>query len=687
MFACQKTLIRLVCLGLLGHGALLADTFKTVPAPWTPVTVKSDAGRVDVGVWNRTCSFVKSPLPVGLRTANQEILAAPVRLVGRVDGKPLEWQRNGVMVFAQTPVQATLSGWLANDAVIANCTVRTDFDGMTRFDLVVVPQRGAKSRLEQLWLEIPLKSSQATLYHYWPGRWGAAKNSGAVEDSGMTLPFKPLVWLGWEEGGLSWFAESDKGWQPQKADQAVEVIRQGDQTLLRLHLLDSAPPRLPLTFTFGLQSTPVKPMPADFHEWRIWHAPQLATTLGKSASTVFREWFPCHRAFPDGNPVPSLDRAQKSGVKTVVFHEDWTPMENYPGTSDEPGLKRLVDQCHQRGMKVLLYFGYEISSLAPEWAEMSDEVVVKDAKGVAHAGWHRLPEQRDFKVCYQSRWQDVLLEGITGLMDRTGFDGVYLDGTISPWACCNRAHGCGYEAGNGTLKPTYPIFAVRRLMQRLYGLIHPRGGLINAHQSTCCLPPTLAFTDSYWDGEQFAGGELSGDPLKGLPLATFRAEFMGRNFGVPCEFLAYERPPNWTFDHALAVSMLHDVRVRPHGSGTLLDQMSKIWDVMTRFGVRDAKWHPYWNNGQLLAPQSESVKASMYLHPATAARPARALLVVSNLSTREAADAQVKLDCERAGLLAGATAKDALTGQRLDFSHGRLVVPLPSMRMRLVWVE
>ena len=31
---------------------------------------------------------------------------------------------------------------------------------------------------------------------------------------------------------------------------------------------------------------------------------------------------------------------------------------------------------------------------------------------------------------------------------------------------------------------------------------------------------------------------------------------MGRNFGVPCEFLAYERPPTWTFDHALAASML-----------------------------------------------------------------------------------------------------------------------------------
>jgi hypothetical protein len=483
----RKMLIVIACGGLLGHAAASAAESNDVPAPWTPVAVKRDADAVEVGVWGRRCRFDNSPLPAAIRTANEEILAAPVRLAGAVDGKPLTWHRNGVMVFAQNSTQATLSGWLANDALIVNCTVRADFDGMMRFDLVVVPQRNAKPRLEQLWLEIPLKSSRASLYHYWPGRWGAAKNSGAIETPGLTLSFKPLVWLGWEDGGLSWFAESDKAWQPQKPGQAIEVIRQGDQTLLRLHLLDSAPraPLTSLTFTFGLQPTPVKPMPTDFHEWRIWHAPQLGTTVdkNKSASAVFPKWWTCHRAFPDGNPVPALDRAAQSGVKTVVFHEDWTPMENYPGAAAEaePELKRLIDLCHQRKMKVLLYFGYELSSLSPQWAEMSDEVLRKDAKGVAHPGWHRLPEQRDFGVCYQSRWQDVWLDGIARLMDRTGFDGVYLDGTTTPSGCCNRAHGCGYEAADGALKPTYPIFAVRRLMQRLYQLIHPRGGLINVH--------------------------------------------------------------------------------------------------------------------------------------------------------------------------------------------------------------
>ena len=46
-----------------------------------------------------------------------------------------------------------------------------------------------------------------------------------------------------------------------------------------------------------------------------------------------------------------------------------------------------------------------------------------------------------------------------------------------PIGCANERHGCGYRTTDGELRSTYPIFAVRRLMQRLYAMIHPEGGL------------------------------------------------------------------------------------------------------------------------------------------------------------------------------------------------------------------
>jgi len=637
------------------------EALKLIP-PWTPVTAKADAAGVEIGVWGRAHRFANKALPISIATAGEEVLAGPIRLVGHVSGKPIEWKRGGSFIFRTDQAQAVVSGWQAGDDLIVNTATQIEFDGVMRVDLVVMPQKGMSPKVERLWLEVPLKRSRASLFHFWPGQWGSARNSGAVPEAGLQLPFKPFVWLGWEDGGLGWFAESDEGWQPQDPKQQMEIVVSGEQTVLRLHLLDSPPARLPLTYTFGLQASPVKPWPNDFHEWRI-----------------------CHGASYAMEKEP-LDRAAKLGVKTLVFHEQWTPYQNYPVTTHEAALKKLVAACHRRGIKLLLYHGYEFASLAPEWGRLSDEVLVKTAAGGYTGGYFRQPEQRDYIVCYKSRYRDFLLDGIAKALDRYGYDGVYLDGTIEPWGCCNEKHGCGYRAADGTRKPTYPIFAVRKLMHGLAAVIHPRGGLVNAHQSTCCVTPTLAFADSYWDGEQFGGGQLSKDALKSLPLEAFRAEFMGRNFGVPAEYLVYERPPSWTFDTALALTMLHDVRVRPSGVGGQLEKMAKIWAVMSRFGVEKAQWHPYWETKPLATAQPDAVKVSLYSRAGVRGKGGRALLVVSNLSADQAATAQVSLDLVRLGV-GGKAAKDAVSGEAMVMNDGRVMVPLQPMRMRMVWVE
>ena len=640
--------------------------------PFEKIIAQQTENGVDASVWGRTYSFANTPLPTSITTVDEEILASPVRLVGVLDGKKITWEGNDALLFRSNQAQATVSGWQANEAIIINTTSQLEFDGMIRVDMVIIPQRGVQPELSQLWLEVPLKVGRATLFHYWPGSWGSAANSGAIPEDGLALPFKPFVWLGWEEGGLSWFAESDKGWQPQDADRCIEVMRQGDEVVLRLRILDTQPPQLPLTLTFGLQATPVKPMPKDFHEWRICH--------GANYDIVNQ---PVKQVSDNISGTETvLDRMAELGVKTLVFHEHWTPIQNYWETTQEDKLKNLVSECHQRGIKLLLYFGYELSTLSPEWGELADKVLVKNPQGGLAGGYHRQPEQRDYIVCYNSEWQDRLVEGITQALEHYGFDGVYLDGTIEPWGCANEQHGCGYRDALGDVKVSYPIFAVRKLMQRLYTLIHPKGGFVNPHQSTCCVTPTLAFCHSYWDGEQFGGGELGGDSLQKLPLAAFRAEFMGKNFGVPCEFLVYEKPPEWTFEHALAFSLLHDVRVRPGGFGKSLELMSKIWKAMTDFGVNKAEWHPYWRNQQFLRTEPESVKVSFYLQES------QALLVVSNLSAQQEVEGLVCLNSDGfTPSLEFISALDAITGENFELEGDILRLNLPPMRARLVKME
>ena len=631
-----------------------------VLSPWTEIIVQETSECIDVNLWGRKYSFANAPLLTSIFTAETEILASPIRLVGKIDSKPINWGNKGAFLFRHSNAYAIVSGWQANESLIVNTSTQIEYDGLIRIDMVVMPKPSSSPKLEELWLEIPLKLDRANLFHYWPGRWGSAENSGAVPENGLTLPFRPFVWLGWEDGGLSWFAESDKGWQSK--ENCIEILRQDKETLLRIHILDYQPQRLPLTITFGLQATPVKPIPRDFHEWHICHG----ANYGIEKQTI-----------KEGSNETILDKMAELGVRTLVFHEHWTPIQNYWETTHKAELKQLVDECHKRGIKLLLYFGYELSSLAPEWGRLADEVLVKSPHGDLTGGYYRSnPEQRDYIVCYNNRWQDYLVEGVASAIETYGFDGVYLDGTIEPWGCANEKHGCGYRADDGSLRVTYPIFAVRKLMRRLYALIHPKGGLVNPHQSTCCVTPTLAFSHSYWDGEQFGGGELSGDPLQKLPLSAFRAEFMGKNFGVPCEFLVYEKPPTWTFEHALAFTMLHDVLVRPGGFGRQLELMSNIWKAMTDFGVSDAEWYPYWRNEKLIESQPESVKVSFYL------KKDKLLLVVSNLSADQEVNAQIILNNSQLGYFK--YAYNAITKESYTINENKLKVTLQPMRMKLI---
>jgi len=639
-----------------------------VPDPWTPVTVQQAKSEIRVGVWGREYRFAQQPLPSQITTAGVELLAQPMRLVAFGEEGALSWTQSGCELWERTDEQATLLGWQVNDAMIANFVVRVEFDGLMRVDLTLAPLRQPKASLQRLWLEIPLRKERATLFHYWTGRWGSAENSGAVPIDGMRLPFKPIVWLGWEEGGLTWCAESDRNWQVAERGRAIEIVPSENAVVLRVHLLDTPPQRLPLTFTFGIQGTPVKPLPKDFHEWRICHG----ASYGMERQPVI-----------EGAKETVLDKAARLGVKTLVFHEHWTPVQNYWRTNRETELRALIAACHQRDIKLLLYFGYELSTLAPEWSAIADKVLVKTPMGGLAGGYFRQPPQRDYIVCLNNQWAERLLDGIVSAIERYGFDGVYLDGTIEPFGCANEAHGCGYRTADGKLRETYPIFAVRQFMRRLYEALHLKGKLINAHQSTYCGTPTLAFVHSYWDGEQFGRGELAGDPLRKLPLANFRAEFMGKNFGVPCEFLVYEQPPDWTVDHTLAFTLLHDVRVRPLGFGAMLEKLSAIWTVMSQFGVSEAEWHPYWRNGGLIQTQPESVKVSGYRRIVNGQ--VRWLLVVSNLSAKEVVKAKVHLT--KKAMPEVNEAMDALTNERLFITDNTVTVTLSPMRMQLIAVH
>lgn len=380
-------------------------------------------------------------------------------------------------------------------------------------------------------------------------------------------------------------------------------------------------------------------------------------------------------ALASGEPMLLLDYLKQLGVRTIVFHEHWTEYQNYPETFlHQEELKSLVQACHERGLQLLLYFGYLMADTCPEWPDYHHEMLVMPQQGE----YRREPEQRAYAVCYRSAWQDFLADGIAKLLDKYDIDGVYLDGTEWPWACQNVHHGCGYVRPDGTIAPTYGIFAARQMVRRIYTLVrnHRPDGQVNIHNSTVMTIPSLGWGTSSWDGEQFGSIPRGVDVRELLPLDAFRCEFMGRQWGVPAEFLCYERP--YTSHEALSFTLLHDVLVR--GSGPSLEEEAALWKAMEAFGRKQSRFLPYWNNAAYVRVAPEQCYATLYSRGKQGV-----MCVVSNLGPQEA-PVQVTLNLKKLRLPARVQAVDALTGDPIPIQRGSFVVPLKSFDYMLVQV-
>jgi len=376
-----------------------------------------------------------------------------------------------------------------------------------------------------------------------------------------------------------------------------------------------------------------------------------------------------------GKQMPMLDYLRDLGVRTIVFHEKWTEYQNSTETSHQDELKRLVKACHARGIQLLLYFGYELSDISPEWDLYHNECLV-------YPFWNsytREPKQKDYIVCYNSRWPEYLADGISRMIDKYDIDGVYLDSTAVAWGCINTDHGCGYVKPDGSLGVTYTFKGTRDMLRRLYTVVKSKkpNGQVNLHNSSTMNIPAVGWATSSWDGEQFTLLTEHTDIEKLLPLDAFRTEFMGRQWGVPSELLCYETP--FTTHEALSFTLLHDVLVRAGGKALL--EESSLWKTMDKFGRKQAHFLPYWNNSEYAKVSPTKSYTTLYLQPGK-----RVMCIVSNLS-KVTSDVKVALNLQKMKLGSNVTARNALTGESIQIDKGSLKVNLQSYDYALVWVQ
>ena len=296
-------------------------------------------------------------------------------------------------------------------------------------------------------------------------------------------------------------------------------------------------------------------------------------------------------------------------------------------------------------------------------------------------GWYRFPAQREISVCYNSPISDAFVRGIERLVEEYGFDGIYLDGTGMVWDCKNTAHGCGYVDADGNLKATYPIFGVRNLLKKLYGIFESRGKTINCHVSDCFCTAGIAFAHALWVGEYIQYSLVQGG-AKEMPEGYLRATHNGRNFGIPSELIVYENKPIWGFDDALAFSLVNGVLPRPNDIGEPLEKMSAIWKIVDAFPMADSQWYPYYKPEELpFSCQNRAVKISGNCY--SGSQNNRWMLWIANATTDDLGPRRIsgfggcEVTCAETGELLPVK-EEAVTLRLGRFGHRILLVTAPA---------
>lgn len=230
--------------------------------PFTPLEVAGDVARV----WGRELTYRGLLLPSSITSGGSELLAGPPRWRLRSAGAVATLRLPGT-TRGRDEKALVRTGQMTLQGLRFAGSQTLEYDGCIKLQVDIEPTRPVEA--DELIFEIPLRPEVARYLHTCRADW-ANSLSQAVPDDGWASKFMPFLWVGDEDRGLAWFTESDEWFSVADPRRVLEIVREGKQTVLRVRVIDK-PTRLqsPLRLVFGLQPTPVKPVPA--RKARIWH--------------------------------------------------------------------------------------------------------------------------------------------------------------------------------------------------------------------------------------------------------------------------------------------------------------------------------------------------------------------------------------------------------------------------------
>jgi hypothetical protein len=631
----------------LGNRLGLED--KVLP-PWTPLQASGTAVRC----WGRETDFGQSLLPVTIVSAGAQLLSRPVQLGLSSGGQPVAWtKQEGTQERASETRVHLLSAAtvrLRAETVTFAADTVAEYDGLVL--CTVTCPNPEKLALDGLTLEIPVKAAHAIYRHRFGKAWiptsGYVPPGQGVVDQTDWVPF---AWLGDNDRGLFVFTESDQAWANGKAGNAIEIVRQGDEVVLRFNLL-AKDQKLPADWklVFGLQATPVKPFPAGWRTWRMTGS--MGGSQIKAKQNIQIVW-------PHANKQDSL----------AAF--------GWPEAADPEAFAGYIKAQHDAGLLAVPYLCLTyVTENTPEWQFFRKLWFMGSVDpSIPEAGWNHT-----FAMVSPNGkgYADFIIWKTQQFLERYGIDGVYHDQT-HPYLGSAPEAGVGYVRAGRPCQGT-PILGYRALYRRNYAIVKalPRPTFTQAHMSGKMTVPVLAYDDSYLDGEHFRG-VVKDSYLDVMTLDSFRCEYMGRQWGLVPFFL-----PEFDAENAAKIEptrglmgllLLHDVNVWPIWcNGAVVDEAFQALDA---FGYADSAFIPYFDPAPPASTDLKDVYASAYRKA-----DGSVLLLVANLG-REERSGRVRVDLQRCGLR-NARALNWPDQTPLPLADGVLELQIPGLGYRLV---
>ncbi|MBC7328145.1 hypothetical protein H5T87_08530 [bacterium] len=568
-----------------------------VPLPWTEVKAR---GR-KIEVWGRVMEWKDNIFPDSIKSQGRELLAGPIRIVVEFSGR--KWTIP-LKVFRITKIRKSRVDIIAEgevNGIKAYADMWVEFDGFLWVSLRMA-DREKERKVESLKVLVPLRKDIARLYQTFSRRLAGWISDKPIEFSWLANPNDTIVnfyhWFGDEEGGIGFTYTSLQYWAPKSENNFSTLVPGEDSHIYIINLIEKAVKLDGRIFKFGIQATPIKPLPPDYFAF-------------KACTLFYDPWKALNRL--NGDVDMSLLWPQPNGEAMVGLNNPYNVRRDI--------IEKARDYCHQRGIaflgvahcpqKISPIIGEEFIKYGEDWKALPESILE----------WEGVPHYQDCGRSYTLRkW--LFYGWLVKNVKELGLDGIYCDGWMTgQMGCANFRHGCGWKDEEGKWHLTVPVLEGREFNKVVALFLEDnvrtplprtaskREGFPRYHfwiHSWEFVPSIMGFATEWLTGE-FSGWPLEGPSMltsegtygKCLGLGLFRARCLSTNWGVPNLFdpIMWENTENHPTDRQTLMAYAWFL---PHGVPIgLLEYMNqntvvKISNVLKKFGVRSSIFTPGW---------------------------------------------------------------------------------------------